>query len=277
MLMKDDRIAEKRTGFHLEKWFLDCVSEEGEVMIFYAANLRWHKWKVPYTSWLHYAGSSDAVVNSRFTKINIPEREGESIQWQDDRFGVSGSWEAIAPPLNARLFDSEDGYLDWHCYQPLSRVRLNLKDRIVEGLGYAEKLILSVEPWKIPMDELRWGRYCSEEDNIVWIELRGEGEKQWLWHNGERLNTVKIEDGKLMMPDKGLALELDKRIVLESEKKIFNVVKSLLSFIPGFSRSMSSRFLMSDESKWCSHGVLRKNNNVVSQGWAIHECINFKD
>ncbi len=275
--MKDDRIARKRGGFHLEKWFLDCVTEEGEVMIFYAAKLKWHRWEVPYTSWLDYSSSSDTLFKSRLRRITIPQRAGELIQWQDDRFGVSGTWDAMTPPLNARLFDSKDGCLDWYCYQPMSRVRLILKDRTVEGKGYAEKLILSVEPWKIPMEELRWGRYCSEQDNIVWIELRGEQQQQWLWYNGEKLRAANIEDGKLMMSDKGLVLELDRGIVLESEKKIFNVVKGLLRFIPGFNRSMPSRFLMSDASKWCSRGVLRKNNNVVSQGWAIHECVNFKD
>ncbi len=52
-----DRIrksAKGHEGFYLNKWFLDCVSEEGEAMIFYAAKLKWRGWEVPYTSWLYY-------------------------------------------------------------------------------------------------------------------------------------------------------------------------------------------------------------------------------
>ena len=275
MTKNTEIVDEKKSKFYLEKWFLDCVTEEGEVLIFYAAQLKWHRWQVPYTSSLHYDPSSGMDVQSRFRAISMPEKEDQLIRWQDSNFGISGNWDALTPAINARLFDSDKGYLDWYCYQPRSRVSLHLKGRRVEGYGYAEKLIMTVEPWQIPMDELRWGRYGSKGDSIVWIEMKGPRDQLWLWYNGERLSTVGIEDEQLMMPDKGLVLELDKGVVLESEKKIRNVVQSLLRHIPGFNKSMTSRFLMSEESKWCSRGLLRNDDKVVSNGWAIHECVNF--
>jgi len=266
-----------RNGFHLNKWFLDCVTDEGEAWIFYAAELRWHGLKVPYTSSMHYTPNAGTALHSRFRRISMPEKSGQSIHWQDVQFGVSGSWKAAAPSLKSRLVKSEDGYLDWNCLQPMSKVEMNIDGRIVEGSGYAEQLIMTIEPWKIPMDELRWGRYTSGTDNIVWIELRGSERQQWLWLNDERLCRSTIEDDQIVIPEKGLILELKKDVVLESEKKILNVVKRLLRFVPGFNRSMPSRFLNSDESKWLSQGVLRKEAEVISTGWAIHECVRFED
>ena len=205
----------------------------------------------------------------------MPVKTGQSIHWQDARFGISGNWEATTSSLKARLFKSGDGFLDWNCLQPTSKVQLNVNGRMVEGLGYAEQLVMTVEPWKIPMDELRWGRYTSRTDNIVWIELRGRERQQWLWLNDERFCRTTIEDDHIAIPERGLILELEKGVVLESEKKILNVVKRLLRFLPGFNKSMPSRFLNSDESKWLSRGVLRKGGEVMSTGWAIHECVRF--
>jgi len=267
----------ERSGFRISKWYLDCVTDEGEAMIFYAAQLNWHGFQVPYTSWLHYKPTTGTTVQSRLRRINMPKKDGESICWQDSRFGISGSWEAITPALNARLFNSDDGYLDWSCYQPVSRVRLSINDRIIEGLGYAEQLILTVEPWKIPMEELRWGRYGTGSDSIVWIELRGVEQKQWVWYNGESTGNIDIQDNKLVIPERNLILDLDKGVVLESEKKIFNVVKTLLNYIPGFNKSMPSKFLMSDEFKWRSKAILKEGDKVKSKGWAIHECVKFRN
>jgi hypothetical protein len=267
--------AKGQEGFYLNKWFLDCVSEEGEAMIFYAAKLKWRGWEVPYTSWLYYDPVTGPTHRSRFHKIHLPEKNDRSIYWNDPRFGVAGKWEALASPLQARLFESDEGYLDWNCFQPVSNVRVNIKDRVIKGMGYTEQLVLTVEPWKIPMNELRWGRYGSQEDHMVWIELRGEEKQQWMWYNGEKIENVNIEDDQITIPAKGISLELDRSVVLESKKKILQVVRDIIRYLPGFNKSIPLRFLMADEIKWLNRGILQKEGKTVGKGWTIHEFVNF--
>ena len=113
------------------------------------------------------------------------------ITWSDRQFGVSGCWKSLTTPVNARLFDSGEGFIDWKCHQPASNVTLKFNERTIEGIGYAEQLILTVPPWKIPMDELRWGRFGSSGNQMVWIELREEEKWQWLWLNGEKIKNCK--------------------------------------------------------------------------------------
>jgi len=263
-------------GFHLDKWFLDFTGENGEAMIFYAAKLTWHGWTASYTSWLQYDAVQGVRLKSRFRNVQMPQKKDHLIEWSDAKFGISGTWRALADRIEARIFDSEDGFLDWRCFQPASQVQLKISDRVLEGKGYAEQLILTVPPWKIPMDELRWGRFGSMQNNIVWIELREKERKQWLWLNGEKIGNCTIEDDCISIPDHNMVLKLDRGAVLEAEKKVFSVVNKIIRYIPGFKKVVPINFLMADEFKWLSKGELQANSSVVSKGMAIHELVNFK-
>jgi hypothetical protein len=275
--MSEDKISNIHKGnFHLNKWFLDFIGNSGEAMIFYSAKLTWHGLVVPYTSWLCYDTTDGVSQKSRFRNIQMPGKSENRITWSDSKFEVEGTWESLAKPLQARLFDSEEGYLDWNCFQPASKVRLRINDRILEGIGYVEQLILTAPPWNIPMNELRWGRFGSSEYQLVWIELREEDKQQWLWLNGAKIKECIIEDDYISVPEKNIILKLDQGVELESEKKILSVVENLLQHIPGFNKVMPMNFLMAKNVKWLSKCQLQTDGKTISTGMAIHEFVNFK-
>lgn len=274
--MSEEKLTNAPVGnFHLSKWYLDFVAESGEAMIFYSAKLTWHRWTAFYTSWLNYNPGSGVEVKSRFSQVKIPQLKTTQIAWSDSKFGISGIWESAAPMIEARLHNSAEGFLDWRCYQPASKVRLQMKERILEGSGYAEQLILTVPPWKIPMDELRWGRFVSDNNNVVWIELREKYRYKWLWLNSDKMNDCSIEDEHIIIPERNLVLHLDRGVTLESEKKISSVVGKLIRYIPGFNKVMPLSFLIADEIKWLSRGALQNGNKKIVNGMAIHERVKF--
>ena len=120
-------------AFHLKKWFLDFVDENGGAMIFYAAKLTWHGCSASYTSWLRYEKSSGVVIRSRFSKVQMPHINDNVITWNDPKFGIAGTWESREKMVQARLFDSEEGFLEWKCYQPVSQVQLRINDFLLQG------------------------------------------------------------------------------------------------------------------------------------------------
>jgi len=276
MITEDKKSNIHKGNFHLNKWFLDFVGNSGETMIFYAAKLTWRNIIVPYTSFLHYDPSDGIRQKSRTRNIQMPEKRKNIITWSDSKFKVDGTWESLAMPLQARLFDSEEGFLDWNCFQPASKVRIKINDLLLEGEGYVEQLILSFPPWNIPMNELRWGRFGSSKDKLVWIELREENKQQWLWWNGIKINNCTIEDDYIIMPEKNSTLILDQGVVLESDKKILSVVKNLVDYIPGFNKVIPLNFLMAQEFKWLSKCQLISDGKKMATGMAIHEMVNFK-
>jgi len=263
-------------NFHLNKWYLDFVGNNGESLIFYAANLSWHGLLVPYTSYLYYDPSEGVRQKSRFRNIRMPEIRKNQIVWSDSKFEVEGSWESLAKPIQTRLYDSKEGFLDWNCLQPASKVRLIINGKILEGSGYVEQLILTVPPWHIPMNELRWGHFGSSENQLVWIELGEENKRQHLWWNGTKIKTCTIEDDAIFIPEKNGILKLDRGVVLESKKKIFSLVKYLMDLIPGFEKVIPLNFLMAQEFKWLSKGHLLIDGKTIASGMAIHELVNFK-
>jgi len=263
-------------NFKLNKWFLDFVGSNGQAMIFYAAKLTWKGLVIPYSSWLNYDPSDGVSHKARFRNIQMPEKTENLIKWNDSKFKVEGTWKAQSKPLQARLFDSDEGYLDWQCFQPASQVQLHINNRTLQGKGYVEQLILTAPPWKIPMDELRWGHYGSNEYQMFWIELREEEKRQWLWLNEEKIETCIIEDDHISIPEKDITLKLDRDVVLESEKKIFTVIEKLIHFIPEFKKVIPLNFLMADEIKWLSKGELQTRGKTISAGVAIHELVKFK-
>lgn len=264
-----------RSNFHLNKWYLDFIGDNGETMIFYAAKLSWKGIAVHYASWLFYNPDSGVTAKSHFRNVQLPKKKDKLITWEDDTFNVSGSWASTSKPILARLFDVDDGYLDWNCFQPSSKVQLKIKDKIIQGKGYAEQLILTTPPWQLPMNNLRWGRFHSLHDTIVWIDLRKENKQQWLWLNGEKITNCNIEDDHISSTVKNFSLKLDRGVVLESEKKILQVMQNLLRDLPGFNKLMPSKFIMADNHKWLSKAEFKKNGGDVTQGIAIHEWSNF--
>jgi hypothetical protein len=263
-------------NFRLNKWYLDYTGQNGEAMIFYAAKLTWYGFSATYTSWLHYHPESGVKLKSRFSHVQIPQLKDNLITWNDKKFGISGTWESSEQMIRSRLYDSEEGHLDWECYQPASKVQLKIGERCLDGEGYAEQLFLTVPPWKIPMDELRWGRFVSPGNNMVWIELKEKEKQQWLWFNGEKMEKCIIDDYQIILPEKNLILNLDQGVTLESEKKISSVSNRIVRYIPGFKRFIPLGFLMAEEIKWLSKGKIRTDDRILAGGMAIHELVNFK-
>lgn len=265
----------KKSNFHLNKWYLDFLGDDGETVICYSAKLSWHGITVSYTSYIHKIPGKDVKLNSHFRNAQLPDKNDKIITWYDNKLEIDGKWEAISKPLECRIYDSEKGYLDWNCYQPASNVRLSIEGRMLKGKGYAEQLILTALPWNIPMNDLRWGRFHSTNYNMVWIELREENTKQWLWLNGENILNCSINDDQIWSKDKNFQLRLDRKVVLESEKKIYKVLSKLLKYLPGFEKVMPVKFLMADNHKWLSKCEFQKGDSEVIHGTAIHEWVNF--
>ena len=179
--MNREKIEVTQGGkFHLSKWFLDFVGENGEAMIFYSARLTWCLLSISYTSWLSYDPISGVDLKSRIGKAQNPKIDASLITWEDSKLGISGIWKPKANMIKTRIFDSEEGFVDWNCFQPASKVSLKINDKLIDGSGYAEQLIITLLSWKIPMDELKWGHFSSSDNNMVWIELKEKEKRQWL-------------------------------------------------------------------------------------------------
>lgn len=166
-------------AFRLSKWYLDCVTDSGNASILYTGSANWGPFRLNYSSAIE---SSGALISTRYS-LRIPQEPEpgqDKLRWNSESLGIEGEWEVAGKALRATVFASEKGTIEWHCIVPCGAARIGNR----HGLGYVEHLDMTVSPWALPIRTLRWGRFTSETDWVVWIEWRGDDLRTMAWRNG---------------------------------------------------------------------------------------------
>ena len=261
-------------SFYLNKWYLDAVDPDGRALIGYSGEIGWNKWRIPYSSLLTALPEQPIAFNSRWRHNHWPEDNDASLHWTDPGLHISAQWTRQTPAIRELLFENASGKVEWDCRFPCAETAIQLGDaQVLRGFGYAERLCLTLPPWQLPLHTLRWGRFCAAEHSLVWIEWQHETTpRRWLYLDGRRLDDTGaiIGENAVQAPAAGLHLELQPFRTLESEKKLQKISAELLHWIPGFDRLAPLHFLMADEHKWLSRGVLRLPGQPECAGWVIH-------
>jgi hypothetical protein len=104
-------------GFHLSKWYLDCVAPAGDTVIAYVAQLGWSGLAIGYASVLERREGKTRVTTS-LRGYEAPVSNGDTLTWSSTSLGVHGAWSTLTPPVERTLLESDDGLVQW--YQWLS-------------------------------------------------------------------------------------------------------------------------------------------------------------
>jgi protein-S-isoprenylcysteine O-methyltransferase Ste14 len=258
-------------AFLLSKWYMDCVGDAGETVIAYAARLRWRSITLHYASVLIGAPGQPPRVETTMRASPEPELVGGILSWSSPALHIAGRWSSLAPPVEATIFESPEGRVEWRCHQPRAQAEITLGDRVVRGLGYTEHLVLSVEPWRMPIDQLRWGRFVGEHSALVWIDWRGGHTKQVVLLDG-------VDVGASSVGDRSVATERgDVRLTIEDGTSLRRgaIGTTALARVPGLER-FPLRILAVDEQKWCARGTL-DHTQGSDHGWVIHEVVRWPE
>lgn len=210
------------------------------------------------------------MTRTTLQESSSPRHVGSAIEWSSPRLKLAGKWEADARPIKRTLLESSAGEIEWHCLQPRARAEIHAgEDARLVGLGYVERLTMTIPPWRLPFDELRWGRFLSAEDALVWIDWRGAHPLNLTLHNGAPVEHASLTDDELVA--EGVGLALDCGTVLREGA----LVETALNMIPGIDRLFPFRILGAHERKWLSRGRLKKPGSGPGAGWAIHEVVRW--
>lgn len=258
--------------FLLTKWYLDCVAENGDTVIVYAAHLRWNTLSFQYASIITVLDGKVGTASS-LHGIPLPELHSDVLTLHQPGLDTEGTWVSLRPAIRRTVFRDENGEVDWHCMQPMAEVDLRLRQKIrLRGLGYAECLTVSIVPWQLPLTGLNWGRFLSREHAVVWIDWMGGQGLRSVIHNGEEFQQASMTESQVSFDAGHMRLELDRGLVVRQGQlgdTVFPGIAKLARLVP---RSM----LSVSECKWRSRGVLQTPEGT-SNGWAIHEIVKWND
>ncbi len=268
-------MLDRRQGeepFVLSKWYLDCVTDAGDVFVGYAARLGFRGVELGYSGVLNGGERGGTRTATSLRHFSEPRRHGSALLWSATSLGVRGLWASDARPVERRLLEQDGGVLDWSCLQPRARVAVRgRRGKAWKGLGYAENVRMTIRPWRLPIDELRWGRFVSAEETLVWIDWRGPRPLTLLFRNGEQLQGARVGDSGVTAEADGTVLELNGHDTL----RVGRLVSTALSRVLPLRKLLPEKILNAHECKWRSRGVLKRGRERVAEGWAIHEVVRW--
>ena len=259
-------------GLTLTKWYLDLVAEDGQVRIGYVADLKLGPLRLGYQSLLRASSTAPSHSQTFFGSVEKPIVEAGSLTWHSRRLRVHGRWTFASPPIQRSVLRASEGNVDWHCLAPRAQVTLVDGEDELTGLGYAECLTLTIPPWRLPIEELYWGRFEATDTSLVWIDWRGPHAFRSVLLDGEELATARVSSEGIFDEARGLALTFSDALVLRAG----TLGGTALSRIPArLRRSVPASVLLIDERKWRARGTLEREGRPPVTGWVIHELVKW--
>ncbi|MBL9150700.1 MAG: hypothetical protein JNM94_18590 [Phycisphaerae bacterium] len=246
-------------GFRLRKYYLDATTADGHAVIAYWASLRWGALRLRYAALDWFDASGVTRTTSSFG-APPPEESDDGVTWIADALGVSGQWRRRAEPITKDLFRRGDRSVRWSCRAPAATVALRVGDRTLEGAGYVECLDCTIEPWRLPIDVLHWGRVAEGSRTATWIAWEGSHPLQLLVVDGREVAAREISASRVAWGDESIALEPVRTL------RDARLDHGALRGIPRLLRVAPLRLLAAHETKWLSR---------AAGAWCIHEVVRF--
>jgi hypothetical protein len=257
-------------SFKLEKIYFDCIDEEGNCFIVYWANLSISWMKFRYAGLIFSDLKGSITERSSIAKIRRPETIA-FLEYNFPPFHLLGKWQRIEAPIIEHLYkDSQGNELIWDCHHPKATVEINYRDKVFHGLGYAETLSLNTKPWQLPLDELRWGRFLSENDTIIWIQWKGAHPVNKLFHNGKIYEDASFEEKRLSFNCGKCCVDFDKPSLLRKGK-----LGGILIRFPLLKLLVNKKILSSVELKYKAQSVFKDAAGMRYRGWSLYEIVTW--
>jgi hypothetical protein len=258
----------------LVKHYTDVVAADGSVGIVYSGFFSLGPWRMRFAAWMLRTAAGELREGRAFGDDGTREPRSNGWTWSHPSLGLNAEVAPLDHPCESTLHDSRAGRIHWRSDAPRAAVRLSIGGELVHGWGYSETLEMTVAPWRVPMQTLRWGRFIADDDarrHLVWID----------WRGGEGLTMVAGDAGfesHATVDDSGVR-SADRRLDLVDLRNIRTgrLGAGPLAKIPMLAICLPfgvRRLLTASERKYLSRGTLRVGGECL-QGWVIHEVVEF--
>ena len=253
----------------LDKWYLDCVSPDGDLLICYSAKPRWGPIRLCYGARIVKPAKGPLTQRQSFFPGHAHEEPG-AITWSNDRLGIQGAWTGGAPLAETTVVDEPSGVIVWRCLGANCAANIHIDGQRITGTGYVEELSMTIPPWKLPFTDLRWGRYISEDrgDYAVWIDLRGGTSRNWIWIGSDQTPGTVDDDG---VHASGASLTFEASQPVRSE----NVARTLLGPFEFLKTLLPRQLGAIREDKQISSCVLTADG-LTSRGFSVNEVVSWR-
>ena len=255
--------------FSLTKWYLDLVTDQGTVLIVYAATLEWAALRVRYASTFVARPGAQPVEHRAWSHVHMPAIDGATLRFVHDGLGIRGEWTREAASIGATLLDDADGRLDWRCFTPSGKASVTIAGAQHDGRGYAECIVMTRLPWTLPLRRLRWGRYASAAHSAAWIDWSNGPARRWVWFDGTIQPEATLAEDDVSGLESGWDIRL-RPVRTLCDRRALEVISVHLPALGDLPIGPLKHML---ETKFLKRGTVSHDGSEVDDGWVIDELV----
>jgi hypothetical protein len=257
-------------GFRLTKWYMDCMEPGGRVAIAYWASLAWRSLGLTWSSVALYQPDSPVRRTSALGRAAEPALEERRLTWRDPGIKVAVEARLLQTGPTITLLTLGRGSVEWTCAAPAADVTVRTGGEVVRGPGYAERLVMTVAPWRLPIRELRWGRWIAADmaRSLVWIDWRGSAPVTWVLRDGVLCPGATVTDSEIRAGADVVSIAARQLLHSRRLDDVIGGIAPLRGLLP-------ASLLAAEDSRWACHTPLRSVGGASLPGTAIAELVRF--
>ena len=261
-------------AFSLTKWYFDGICADGRAFIAYWASVTWRSLSFTWQDLWVFGADGVATHRSGTAGGPPPEGTGGAFTWKSAALDATIRVEPTVPPIAERLIESEHGVIDWRVPAPAALITADFTGSAsMSARGYVECIAMTIPPWRLPIRELRWGRWIDvkAEQSVVWIEWRGEKPSTWVYVGGRRSE----DGGRRVLDDE--VIGGDVQLVLHARRTLHDrSLAQVVDHIPLVRAALPESVLALRQTKWISDAEFNEGGGRTLRGDAIHETVVFR-
>ena len=226
--------------------------------------------KFVYSGLIFCDAEGYTTERSTFKRTKKPVIDG-TIRFKHDYLKICVSLKRTEASIISSLYKvGENKHLIWNCHHPKALAEIIYKGNIHNGFGYAETLISTIKPWNLPIDELRWGRFLSDSNTVIWINWKGKYPLNKLFFNGIGYDDAIFGNDNIIFSEGIYQLKFS-GIQLIRKGRLSGLFSKMTLLKILFDR----RFLNSEEIKYKAQTTLLKKSDSLSIGWSLFEIVTW--
>jgi hypothetical protein len=258
------------SNFNLEKLYLDLIDDNGNCFVLYSAKLKAGLIRINYSGLIFSDSDGMTIEKSSLSKLD-GTLINDLLIFNNPLLKVTGNWLQTEKPFSSLLYNDEiNNELTWNCHHPKALAEVTFRDKTYKGFGYAETLTLGIKPWKLPIDELRWGRFLSDNYAITWINWKGSHPLNKIFCNGVEYNDPVFEPERIVFGKGVYILTFLQPAIVRKGK-----LASLFSNMPWLKVIFTSRTLNIVELKYKAKSTFTGISGIHDTGWALYEVVTW--
>ncbi len=220
-------------GFHLRKWYADCITPAGDVLVCYVATLRWGPLRAAYAATLERDAAGSLHERQTLRGGRVVTDPG-AVHVDAPALALTGVWSGGNGTAAERLWASDTGSITWQVLTLAATADVGIAGRRHRGTGYVDVVTLTVPPWRLPFRHMHWGRHVADDatSGSTWLSWGDEGdgngtdtrlERGWAWHGG-----AAVEDARPTPATTAMTILRDHRVA----DTLFGPVRGLARLLP---------------------------------------------